>query len=356
VRKLAGFAAFAASVVTVAAPTQVDAATANPANPTNSTNVTGSANATTRIYLHGAEGTATESFYGGFDAPAEREGTYQYGPHYLQQLDAYWATTRNAAAPADLIGRARQVVRGRSGERSDGRRPGVLLLHGGYWMQGDKRAWRGVARQLNAHGYTAFSANYRLSGEARWPAQRDDALAALRYIRRNAEQFNLDPDRIIILGSSSGGHLATVLGTYGEGDDQVSGVVAISPAASPYQAYVDGRGDDVSAQRRRLRQATVQLVGCVPQTGAPVCWERLEASVAANHVTRGDARMFLAHSIGDFVPSRHSIELSERLKRAGVPVEVRILPGRAHGGDLLAEPALFERVLTWIDRAVDAEK
>lgn len=291
----------------------------------------------------------SDGFYGGLDVPAEHESTYAYGPMWHQQLDAYWGTGTQ-------------------------KRPGVLLLHGGYWLRGDKGSWRDFGRQFAGRGYAAFSVNYRLSTEARWPAQRDDALAALDYIRRNAARFALDPDRIVVVGSSSGGQIAAMLGAYGEGAKRVDGVVAISPAASPYQAYVDGRaagpttigrtggpiaagaGGKVSAkvlgQRRRLSEATVRLVGCVPRSGAPTCWERLEESSAVNHVSSGDSPMYLVHSVGDFVPSLHSAELGQRLKAAGVPVEMRIMPGNAHGGRLMRQPVLFESMVDWIARVV----
>jgi acetyl esterase/lipase len=285
---------------------------------------------------------ASDGFYGGLDVPAEHEATFAYGRRWHQQLDAYWGG-------------------------GTARRPGVLLLHGGYWLRGDKRGWREFARQFAARGYAAFAVNYRLSTEARWPAQREDAFAALDFLRRNAARFALDPDRIVVVGSSSGGQIAAMVGAYGEGARRVDGVVAISPAASPYLAYVDGLagravgrfagevGGRVSAQRRRLSEATVELVGCVPRSGVPACWEKLEESSAVNHVSTGDSPMFLVHSTGDFVPSRHSVELGERLKAVGVPVEVHILPGRAHGGRLMRQPELFESIVAWIARTIAAK-
>lgn len=315
-RKVLGLAACAASVVTAAAPAPVALSSTSPR-----------ASGASAVTDAGALGMASDGFYGGFNHAADREATYMYGPLLRQQLDAYWSD-------------------------SGSRRAAVLLLHGGYWLHGDKTTWRGIARLLAARGYAVFAANYRLAGEAAWPAQREDALAALDYVKANAARFNLDPDRVIALGSSSGGQVATVLGTYGEGGKRVKGVVAVSPAASPYRAYMDGSAAKVGSRQHKLREATIRLVGCTPQQGTATCWERLEESVAANHVSGDDARMFLAHSTSDFVPSRHSIELGDRLKAAGIPVEIRILPGSAHGNRLLREPALFESVVAWIDRAV----
>lgn len=272
-------------------------------------------------------GMADDGFFGGVDLPVQNEVTFSYGPHFRHRFDAYW-------------------------KHSERPRAGVFLLHGGYWMRGDKAGWRGIARLFAARGFAVFSVNYRLTGEAAWPAQRDDTVAALTFIKRAAARFNLDPNRMVAVGSSSGGHLAAMLGAYGEGAESVAGVVAVSPAASPYQAYVDGSAPEADRRQRRLRDATVRLVGCAPQEGDSVCWQRLQESAVVNHVSAGDTRMFLAHSAGDFVSSRHSTELGERLKAFGRSVEVRILPGKAHGGKLLREPALFESVSNWITASV----
>jgi acetyl esterase/lipase len=272
-------------------------------------------------------GMADDGFFGGVDLPVQNEVTFSYGPHFRHRFDAYW-------------------------KNSDSPRAGVLLLHGGYWMRGDKAGWRGIARLFAARGFAVFSVNYRLTGEAAWPAQRDDAGAALAFIKRGAARFNLDPDRIVAVGSSSGGHLAAMLGTYGAGAQSVAGVVAVSPAASPYQAYVDGNAPDADRRQRRLRDATMRLVGCVPRQGDSVCWQRLQESAVVSHVSAGDARMFLAHATGDFVSSQHSTQLGERLKVMGGSVEMRIMPGAAHGGKLLREPALFESISNWITTSV----
>lgn len=128
-------------------------------------------------------------------APRLHQGTFAYGRDAAQRFDAYWP---DAASPG-------------------GRQPGILLLHGGYWSGGDKASWRGTARRLAARGYAVFSANYRLSTHASWPAQRDDAVAALDHIQRNAWRFQLDQNRMVVIGSSAGGQLATVLGVAGAG-------------------------------------------------------------------------------------------------------------------------------------------
>lgn len=90
-------------------------------------------------------------------------------------------------------------------------------------------------------GYAVFSINYRLNSQAGWTAQRTDALSALALIRANAATFSVDLSRVLLLGSSARGQIATAVGTYGTGTTYVRGFVALSPVASPYRAYNDGQ-------------------------------------------------------------------------------------------------------------------
>ena len=95
--------------------------------------------------------------------------------------------------------------------------PVVVWIHGGAWRGGDKASGFGQLRKFVASGdYAGISVGYRLTGEASWPAQIHDCKAAIRWIRGNAKQYNLDPDRIGVWGSSAGGHLVAMLGTAGD--------------------------------------------------------------------------------------------------------------------------------------------
>ncbi len=94
----------------------------------------------------------------------------------------------------------------------EGPHAGVLILHGGGWKYGD--LYEGVepqARAAAAAGLVAVSANYRVSTEAIWPAQLEDARCALRWMKGNAQDLRLDPERVAVVGHSAGGHLALML-------------------------------------------------------------------------------------------------------------------------------------------------
>jgi acetyl esterase/lipase len=95
--------------------------------------------------------------------------------------------------------------------------PVILSIHGGAFLGGDKGD-RQVIPMLEGleRGYAVVSINYRLSGEAIWPAQIHDCKAAVRWVRANAKQYRLDPDKIATWGGSAGGHLSAMVGTSGD--------------------------------------------------------------------------------------------------------------------------------------------
>lgn len=91
--------------------------------------------------------------------------------------------------------------------------PVIIFIHGGAWMSGDKRENFSlpILRGLK-EGYAVISINYRLSGEATFPAAIEDVKAAIRFIRANANKYNLDVEQITLFGRSSGANLATLAG------------------------------------------------------------------------------------------------------------------------------------------------
>ena len=87
-------------------------------------------------------------------------------------------------------------------------RPAVLFIHGGGWIEGDRSQLRGYGILLARLGFVCMCNSYRLSNESIWPAQIQDVNCAIRYLRANAADLGLDPDRIGVSGNSAGGHLS----------------------------------------------------------------------------------------------------------------------------------------------------
>ena len=100
-------------------------------------------------------------------------------------------------------------------EKGDGPFPLVIHIHGGGWSGGSYKSLPPNAEELIAGGYAVASIQYRLSGEAIFPAAIQDCKLAVRWLRANAKQYNFDPDRFAAWGSSAGGHLVALLGTSG---------------------------------------------------------------------------------------------------------------------------------------------
>uniref|UniRef100_UPI0015EFC87F alpha/beta hydrolase n=1 Tax=Streptomyces albidus (ex Kaewkla and Franco 2022) TaxID=722709 RepID=UPI0015EFC87F len=142
---------------------------------------------------------------GGSDRDPEAKRTYSYGSGPRQQLVAFRDRTRPLEGGV--------------------RRPAVVVLHGGFWFQDRSSGWDAWAQRIADSGATVFDVDYRRNVDASWPAQRSDVLRALHWIRHRSGAFGVDPQRIVLLGSSAGGQLATSVGTYGAGRQHVAGVI-----------------------------------------------------------------------------------------------------------------------------------
>ncbi len=96
----------------------------------------------------------------------------------------------------------------------DGPFPVIIAIHGGGFMSGNSRS-RDIADAFEGleRGYAVVSVNYRLSGEATFPAAPSDVRAAVRFVKANGERYDLDTTRLAVWGASAGGNLASMVGT-----------------------------------------------------------------------------------------------------------------------------------------------
>lgn len=91
--------------------------------------------------------------------------------------------------------------------------PAVIMIHGGGWRSGNKNQMNPLAQEIASKGYSCFTIEYRLSLEAKYPYGVYDVKNAIRFIKDNAKKFNVDPNKIAVLGCSSGGQMAALIGT-----------------------------------------------------------------------------------------------------------------------------------------------
>jgi acetyl esterase/lipase len=219
--------------------------------------------------------------------------------------------------------------------KDDGKslRPAVIVIHGGAWRSGDKRQLRNLAELFARRGYVAAAINYRLAPKWSYPAQLDDCQRAVRWLRKNAKEFLVDPKRFGAAGASAGGHLALLLGTREVRDDSDPDLKGIS---SKVQCVLSICGptdltDKRYAQAARdsdLGKILIEFVG-KPYDEAPNLWK--EAS-PIYHVSPDDAPTFIIHGDQDsIVPFEQSVRFAEALRKVGVEVQLVAIKGMDHG-------------------------
>lgn len=93
------------------------------------------------------------------------------------------------------------------------RNPAVIMIHGGGWRSGNKNQMKVMAQEIALKGYSCFAIEYRLSLEAKYPEGIYDVKNAIKFIKDNARKFHVDPNKIAVLGCSSGGQMAALIGT-----------------------------------------------------------------------------------------------------------------------------------------------
>lgn len=218
--------------------------------------------------------------------------------------------------------------------------PVVVFLHGGGWRMGSRHSVGpayAAARpfeQLARAGVAVASIDYRLSGEAVWPAQLHDAKAAVRWLRSRAEDLGIDPTRIAAWGESAGGHLASLLGLTTD-DAGLEGDVGIRGPSSAVSAVVSWYGpSDVAAVATDLGadpdDATTREAQLLGAPAARVPDLAAQAS-PITHVSPGAPPFLLLHGTADrFVPCVQSERLHAALEAAGVPVEFDAYEGADH--------------------------
>ena len=239
--------------------------------------------------------------------------------------------------------------------------PIVLFIHGGRWFRGDKTQIELYDRieSLTSAGIGIAAINHTYSSENLWPAQIDDVMDALDFVSENGATYGYDAERIAVWGQSSGAHLALWAGLLSAEDPDIDLAAVISWYAPSdlFQLTADRVNDDVPGENERFPEPSPETL----LVGLPVPDNKAEADAASPAIyAQGLADgsnlpdFQIVHGDADFVVSPlQSERLFETLKEKGAPVELRILPGAGHGGDLFDDetPVATEFLIDQLDAA-----
>lgn len=246
----------------------------------------------------------------------------------LGEFGEYWETVTSRPALGDIkYGEesSRQLLDlYLPTQTTEGAVPVLIWIHGGSWREGDKRPC--PFKTLTNEGIAVAAVNYRLTGEAPFPAQIDDCSRAVLWLRHHAEEHGLDSERMVAAGLSAGGHLSLLLGNRKE----VAGVVSFG---APTDLYIP---EAMEAHRETLER----LVGSPLETRV----ELLKQASPCRQVPPSPVPTLLYHGLEDRrLPYQAALLMAGVLAEAGGTVSTTLVKDGSH--TVVGGPGAWKAIL-----------
>ncbi len=214
-------------------------------------------------------------------------------------------------------------------------RPGLVFIHGGAWRGGKRSDYHYYGVKFAERGYVVATIDYRLIREAVYPAAVEDAKCAVRWMRANAADLGVDPERIGVAGGSAGGHLAMMVG-YSPGVTALEGSGGQAGVSSRVQAVVNLYGPaDLTTPFGIASPLVRDFLGGRQFDDAPEVYR--QASPLAHLNADAPPTLIFHGTIDDTVPVAQADRLAARLQALGVPFRYDRLDGWPHALDLSRE-------------------
>jgi acetyl esterase/lipase len=238
--------------------------------------------------------------------------------NYLAQLDVVYTKVKDWEGKTDLY-----LALNESKPT-----PIVINIHGGGWKSGSKDTQGGFSPFFKA-GFAVANMEYRMSGQAKAPAAIEDTRCMLIYITENAKKLNIDPNKIIIMGGSAGGHLALMGGLLA--NDHRFDINCLGTEKIKVAAIIDKYG---------IMDVWDWTYGPEHKSSSPAFWlgdnaknEAFIQSVSPiTYLTKNSPPIFIVNGDADpTVPYQQSVDLYKKLQELGVKSEFFTVPGGLHG-------------------------
>ncbi|MEM6735485.1 MAG: alpha/beta hydrolase [Bacteroidota bacterium] len=244
---------------------------------------------------------------------------------------------------------------------AEGLFPAVVLIHGGGFKAGDKKMEYFKAKKLVENGYVAVSVNYRLSGEAVFPAAVHDVKAAIRFIKANADKYAINPNKIGTWGVSAGGNLSAMMGT-SAGNDFADGIVGnFMNESTRIQACIDWFGPinfatmTLHAKQLRFKKSfdvTIESKYIGADAADPANNSLVQSANPATYIDENDPPFYI--QVGDkdpLVPFLQSQEFANELLEVLGKKRVKfdILESAGHGGSHFNREENLNKVIAFLD-------
>ncbi|QGJ69891.1 Carboxylesterase type B [Planctomycetales bacterium 10988] len=234
--------------------------------------------------------------------------------------------------------------------------PVIVFIHGGGWQGGNKESAHGrLSTYVRSGHYAAASFGYRLTNETHWPSQLHDCQAALRWLKAHAKKYNLDADKIGIMGASAGGHLVALLGTSQDAPELTGKLGPYIDQSVTVQCVVDFCGPAnfvpfVEGIIKSGRPSTPDNA-LTKFFGGPI-EEKMDVAKEASpqtYITAADPPIMIVHGTKDhLVPFDQSVQFHAALKDAGIETYLITNEGGGHGNAVT--PELQEMLTNFFDK------
>jgi gluconolactonase len=216
--------------------------------------------------------------------------------------------------------------------KGEGPFPAIVVVHGGGWLKGDKTRFRALALALASRGYVTAAIEYRLGGEARFPAAIHDCNASVRFLRAHAREYRIDPNRIGAVGGSAGGHLVGLMATAahvkefqgaGGNPDQSSRLQAAVVMAGPWELAT---GPVAERSRKMPEQSNSNKWLGKTIDEAPDLYKKASPFTHIDKDT--PPTLFMA---GEFDHPERNAASRAKLEKLGIETAITIVKGGKHG-------------------------